>query len=90
MGNPIHPGQAARILLFQKKKLNLSQAVDLLGISHIQLLRFLNGTISVFPLLAERLEKTGNIRAVAWWDLQIKYNVLTKKPSANWSKMYKG
>lgn len=75
----IHPGAYVRKNVFEPRRLTVSEAAKLMGISRPSLSNFLNGKVSATTNMAARLERTFGISAVKILELQTEYDAQADK-----------
>ena len=66
----IHPGAYVRKNVLEPRRLTVSEAAKLMGISRPSLSNFLNGKVSATTNMAARIESTFGISAVKINELQ--------------------
>ncbi len=72
---PIHPGTIILENFVKPRKLSVTKAALMLGISRPQLSNFLNGKVRTSPAMATKLEKTFGVSARNLLDLQTSYDM---------------
>ncbi|WP_096527549.1 HigA family addiction module antitoxin [Candidatus Nitrosoglobus terrae] len=78
---PVHPGSYVRENILNPRKLTVTQAAKLIGISRPSVSNFLNGKVSATPDMAACLERAFSISAKTILDLQTAYDTHTGKTS---------
>jgi len=74
--NPPHPGSILKEDVLPELGLTVTQAAEQLGVSRVQLSRFMNGRSGVTPDLATRLSKwIPAPTAVMWMQIQADYEL---------------
>ena len=71
---PIHPGAFVRETVLTPRKITVTEAAKLIGISRPGVSNFLNGKVSATPDMAARLERAFGISAKSILDLQTTYD----------------
>lgn len=71
---PIHPGAYIRESVLKPRKVNVTEAARLIGISRPGVSNFLNGKVSATPDMAARLERAFGVSAKTILDLQSAYD----------------
>ena len=79
VSSPTHPGFYVRKNVITPRRLSVSAAAKLIGISRPRLSNFLNGKVSATPEMAARLERAFGISAKIILDLQTEYDTRTDK-----------
>lgn len=73
---PPHPGSILKEDVFPELGLSVTQAAEQLGVSRVQLSRFINGRSSATPELALRLSKWISApTAIMWLQMQADYDL---------------
>lgn len=72
---PIHPGQFVRDTALTPKKMTVTAAAKLIGVSRPSASNFLNGKVGATTDMAARIERAFNIPAQKLLDLQAAYDV---------------
>lgn len=76
MHNPPHPGLILKEGVLPELGLSVTEAARQLGVSRVQLSRFINGRAGVTPELAVRLSKwIPAPTALMWLQMQIKHDL---------------
>lgn len=76
MYNPPHPGTILKADVLPELGLTVTQAAEQLGVSRVQLSRFINGKSGVTPELAIRLAKwIPAPTAIMWLQMQADYDL---------------
>ena len=87
MHNPPHPSSIIREDVLPELGLTVTESAKQLGVSRVQLSRFINEHAAVTPELAMRLAKwTGAPTARTWLQMQVDYDLWQlskKKPRLN-------
>lgn len=87
MHNPPHPGSIIREDVLPELGLTVTESAKQLGVSRVQLSRFINEHAAVTPELAMRLAKwIGASTARTWLQMQVDYDLWQlskKKPRLN-------
>ncbi len=76
---PIHPGQHVRDVALTPKRMSVTDAAGLLGISRPGVSNFLNGKVSATPDMAARVERAFGIPAQNLLDMQAAYDTALAK-----------
>jgi addiction module HigA family antidote len=72
--SPIHPGQYVRKNILNPRKITVTEAAKLIGISRPGVSNFLNGKVSATPDMAARLERAFGVSTKTILDLQSRYD----------------
>lgn len=76
MHNPPHPGSILKEDVLPELGLTVTQAAEQLGVSRVQLSRFINGRSGVTPHLAIRLSRwIPAPTAIMWMQMQADYDL---------------
>ncbi len=76
MHNPPHPGSLVKEDVLPALGLTVTQAAEQLGVSRVQLSRFINGRAAVTPELALRLARwIPAPSAIMWLQMQADYDL---------------
>jgi addiction module HigA family antidote len=84
--HPIHPGQHVRDTILTPKRMSVTQAAKIVGVSRPGVSNFLNGKVATTPDMASRIERAFNVPAQTLLDMQAAYDaaqVKTKGAPAN-------
>ena len=73
-GAPPHPGRYVRETALNPKKMSVTAAAALIGISRPSASNFLNGKVGVTPEMATRIERAFNIPTQTLLDMQAAYD----------------
>lgn len=76
---PIHPGSYVRENVLKPRKLNVTEAAKLIGISRPGVSNFLNGKVSATADMAARLERAFGISSKTILDMQVTYDARAEK-----------
>lgn len=76
---PIHPGSYVRENILNPRKLTVTEAAKLIGVSRPSVSNFLNGKVSASSDMAARLERAFGISAKTILDLQTAYDAQAGK-----------
>jgi addiction module HigA family antidote len=76
---PVHPGSYVRENILNPRKLTVTEAAKLIGVSRPGVSNFLNGKVSATPDMAARLERAFGISAKTILDLQTAYDAQNGK-----------
>ncbi len=74
---PKHPGQFVRETYLVPKKLTVTEAARLIGVSRPGVSAFVNGRVSTTPEMAARIESAFGIKAQVLLDMQAAYDAAT-------------
>jgi addiction module HigA family antidote len=72
--SPLHPGQYVKESALAPKKMSVTEAAGLIGISRPGVSNFLNGKVAASPEMATRIERAFGIPAQALLDMQAAYD----------------
>jgi addiction module HigA family antidote len=78
-GLPLHPGQYVREKVLKTKKMSVTDAAKLIGISRPGVSNFLNGRVATSPEMASRIERAFQIPAQTLLDIQAAYDAAQAK-----------
>lgn len=78
-GEPVHPGQHVRDTGLTPKKMSVTAAAKLIGISRPGVSNFLNGKVAATPEMASRVERAFGIPAQTLLDMQAAYDAAQAK-----------
>ncbi len=77
--SPVHPGPYVREQALKPKKMSVTAAAKLIGISRPNVSNFLNGKADVSPEMASRIERAFQIPAQTLLDMQSAYDTAQAK-----------
>lgn len=77
--SPVHPGAYVRENVLNPRKVTVTEAAKLIGISRPGVSNFLNGKVSATPDMAARLERAFGVSAKTILDLQTAYDAQAGK-----------
>lgn len=78
----MHPGNYIRKTILEPRKLTVTKAAELIGMSRPNLSNFLNGKVTATPEMAARLERTFGVDAKMILHMQTEYNRQTTDTSS--------
>ena len=78
-GLPPHPGQYVREMALSPKKMSVTEAAKLIGISRPGVSNFLNGKVTATSEMAARIERAFGIPAQTLLDLQAAHDAAQAK-----------
>jgi addiction module HigA family antidote len=87
-GVPLHPGQYLRETVLAPKRISVTDAAKLIGVSRPGVSNFLNGKVGTTPEMAARVERAFNIPAQTLLDMQASYDHARSKGAPANTKPY--
>jgi addiction module HigA family antidote len=78
----VHPGQHVRDTVLIPKKITVTDAAKLIGISRPGVSNFLNGKVSATPDMAARIERVFGLSAQTLLDMQATYDAIQARSKA--------
>ena len=76
MHNPPHPGEFIKEVYLEPNNLSVRGLAESLGVSPSTVMRIINGTSSITPEMALRLEKSLGRSPESWLTMQHNYDLL--------------
>ena len=76
---PLHPGQHVRDMVLTPKRMSVTQAAAIIGVSRPGVSNFLNGKVATTPDMASRIERAFGIPAQKLLDMQAAYDAARAK-----------
>jgi addiction module HigA family antidote len=80
--HPAHPGAYVREKILKPRKLTVTDAAKLIGISRPGVSNFLNGKVSATPDMAARIERAFGVSSKTILDLQAAYDATARSPAS--------
>lgn len=81
LSQSIHPGAYIQAEILHPRKLTVTEAAKLMGLSRPSLSKFINGKVSTTPEMAERLERSFSVPASLILDMQAKFDAYSTGPA---------
>ncbi|MDX8470322.1 HigA family addiction module antitoxin [Mesorhizobium sp. VK23B] len=76
---PMHPGLYVRVNILSPKKISVTAAANLVGVSRPNLSNFLNGKLTTTPEMAQRIERAFGLSAQMLLDMQAMFDAAEAK-----------